>query len=103
ILSFTLNKARTQLFLNEFIVAVKMTEINMRGIGAARWGQSIWRRETRPILRIPAGRASWLPRLVLLSLVLRLLMLSASSHAANPSDWWVHITNDRAEQIAQML
>lgn len=80
-----------------------MTEINMRGIGAARWDQSIWRRETRPILRIPAGRASWLPRLVLLSLVLRLLMLSASSHAANPSDWWVHITNDRAEQIAQML
>lgn len=30
-------------------------------------------------------------------------LLTAGAHAANPSDWWVHIANDRADRVGAML
>ena len=35
--------------------------------------------------------------------MLSVLLFAASIHAANPSDWWVGITNDRASQVESML
>jgi ankyrin repeat protein len=35
--------------------------------------------------------------------VLSALLFAASVHAANPSDWWVDVTNDRASKVEAML
>lgn len=38
-----------------------------------------------------------------IAFVASFLLLAAASHAANPADWWVDITNDRASKVRTML
>lgn len=38
-----------------------------------------------------------------IAFVASFLLLAAATHAANPSDWWVHIANDRASKVRTML
>jgi len=47
------------------------------------------------------GALAYLRRLLMAGLPA--ILVAAAAHAANPSDWWVDIANDRAEQVKSML
>jgi hypothetical protein len=46
---------------------------------------------------------SWLALCRFAGLLMACLLFAAVSQAANPSDWWVNIANDRASQVRTML
>ncbi|NGM88428.1 ankyrin repeat domain-containing protein [Parapusillimonas sp. SGNA-6] len=56
-----------------------------------------------PHFRLFFNRQAWLALQRSLVLLVSCLMLGAAAQAANPSDWWVNIANDRASQVRTML
>jgi ankyrin repeat protein len=56
-----------------------------------------------PYLQPLFSNKYWLATCRSVTLIASCFVLAAVSHAANPQDWWVNITNDRASQVKTML